>query len=398
MKLFKIILPLLLLTGVHAKGAKWQKLKPLEDYPPTAYTLDQRVGYMEIRGYNSRKSKEAFTVLPLYTIPLNSYSPDIVKKFSRLKPKYTEKSNINSFFIHGNAFFIDKNGKMFQMDMKEDITGLLGKIDTPAELQLVLKLSFYEQGQYYRKTAKGYEVKIFEHIKGCVYSKRTVLVDKDGDITDKEFSYFRKGCKNRRHTQFINNKKNSYESYNAIAIDSKENLYVIGSVKKGKKFDAFTSFYVLDKYTRNGKHVWSRVLKGNMWDRKIVVDGNTVYLLNEKGVVAKYSSTGKKQSLNKHDRLKFTKKTKTQSIQKGKYLVEGLPSPKDNMKAQISAYTTDKKGNTYVVGSEVFYPSGTPDEVPSGECGNVEEVNGAFIAKLNSKGKTVWAKVIDRNE
>jgi len=51
-----------------------------------------------------------------------------------------------------------------------------------------------------------------------------------------------------------------------------------------------------------------------------------------------------------------------------------------------------------VVGSEVFYPSGSPDEVPSGQCGMVEQVHGALIAKLNSKGKTVWAKVIDRND
>ena len=64
----------------------------------------------------------------------------------------------------------------------------------------------------------------------------------------------------------------------------------------------------------------------------------------------------------------------------------------------MSDYVKDKKGNIYIVGSEVFYPSGSPDEVPDGECGNVEEVLGAVVAKLDSKGKTVWAKVIDRND
>ena len=200
----------LLLTGVQAKAAKWQKLKPLETYPASAYTLGKSVGYMEIRGYKTKKSKKAYKVLPLYTIPLKSYSQDIIQRFKSLKPKHTQKSNMHAF-TYGNAFFINKKGKMFQMDMKEDVIGLLGKVDTPAELQLVLKLSYYNQGQYYRSTAKGYEVKIFEHIKGCVNLKRTVLVDENGNVSNKELSYFRKGCKNRKHTQFVSNKKISYK-------------------------------------------------------------------------------------------------------------------------------------------------------------------------------------------
>lgn len=81
-----------------------------------------------------------------------------------------------------------------------------------------------------------------------------------------------------------------------------------------------------------------------------------------------------------------------------KYFPEGLPNKKEATDFYLSDYAKDNKGNIYIVGSEVFYPSGSPDEVPSGQCGNVEQVFGALIAKLNSKGKTVWAKVIDRND
>ena len=76
----------------------------------------------------------------------------------------------------------------------------------------------------------------------------------------------------------------------------------------------------------------------------------------------------------------------------------GIPNKKEAIDFYLSDYVKDKEGNIYIVGSEVFYPSGSPDEIPDGECGNVEQVLGALVAKLDGKGKTVWVKVIDRND
>ena len=51
MKAFKIVLLVLLLTGVYAKGAKWHALKSLKEYPASAYTLKEGISYFEIRKY-----------------------------------------------------------------------------------------------------------------------------------------------------------------------------------------------------------------------------------------------------------------------------------------------------------------------------------------------------------
>ncbi len=399
MKLFKIMLLVALAMGLYAKDTKWKKLKPVDSYLASAFHLKENVSYMEIRRYRAKKSKKAFEVTALYRTPLENYPQDVIGKFNKLTPKYSSKADIGSSY--GNAFFIDIEGKMFQMDMRKDIVSLLGKIDSPAEAQLILWLNNYEQGQYYRKIAKGYETKRTFSAKGCVNAKETILVSKNGDILRRNFTYSRKGCKQRKHTQFVRSKKISYVQYDAIAIDSKENLYLLGTVKNSKRFDDYTSFAVLDKYTRNGKRLWSRKLKeieDTLVDPKIVIHHQSLYIYGYMRLLTKYSLKGKKQSLRKSDRLKFAKKPDKKAIKRGEYLPEGLPDPKNGVDAIINAYAKDKKGNVYVAGAEMFYPSGSPDEVPEGECGNVETVSGALIAKLGKKGKTIWAKVIDADE
>ena len=46
------------MTGVHAKGAKWQKLKAIDTYSASAYHLKENVAYMEIRWYATKKGKK----------------------------------------------------------------------------------------------------------------------------------------------------------------------------------------------------------------------------------------------------------------------------------------------------------------------------------------------------
>jgi len=389
MKIFKIVLLALLIVSVNAKAAKWQKLKPLNAYNGSAYNLKENVAYMEIRWYESKKSKKVSKTLALYRKSLKSYPADVIAKFESLTPKYSTKADIGTA---GNAFFIDVNGKMFQMDMRNDVVSLLDKLDTPAEVQLIQHFFNGENAQYYRKVSKGYETKWIYLIKGCAYGKNISLINKNISWYDAKFTLFRKGCKKRKNTKFIRSKKVSYENYLAIEMDEKENLYVIGDVKKEKKFDS-PRFSVVEKYNTKGKRLWSRKLKD--YAENIAVIDKTVYIFEHGNLVAKYTLNGKKKPSSKLYKIEMDKR---KTIKQGEYLPEGLPNKREILYGNISDYVVDKKGNTYVVGSEITYPSGTPDEVPEGECGNVEEIAGALIAKLNSKGETVWAKVIDRND
>ena len=403
MKIFKIVLLVLLLTGIHAKAAKWKKLKPLDAYKGTAYNLKENVAYMEIRWYASKKSKKVNKTLVLYRKSLKSYPADVIAKFEALRPKYSTKADIGAA---GNAFFIDVNGKMFQMDMRRDVVSLLDKIDTPAEVQLILNFGHEEYGKFYKKTAKGYKVKTSEPLGGCTSISRVQRIDKAGNFSNDRASstLLRKGCKKRKHTRFVSNKKISYEYYSAIDIDKKGNLYVLGAVKKNKDFNGLT-FSVLEKYGANGKRLWSKKFKD--YTSNIAVVDKSIYLFEDKKLTAKYTLNGKKKSSNNASEFVidkkgnisiYGKKVEQRVINDKKYFPEGLPNKKEAIDFQAYDYIKDQSGNVFIVGSEVFYPSGSPDEVPSGQCGMVEQVHGALIAKLNSKGKTVWAKVIDRND
>jgi len=390
MKLFKIALLALLLTGVQSKAAKWQKLKDIDAYSGSAYHLKDNVDYMEIRWYATRKGKKVTKTLKLYRKPLERYPKETISKFRSLKPKYSNNADIGWL---GNAFFIDTKGKMYQMDMRKDIISLLGKIDKLAEIELILYLNHAEGSHYFKKTSKGYKIKTVEQLKGCTSMVGQGMLDRSGKYTG-EFRYNlqRKGCKKRKHTKFVHNKKVNYQSYNKIVLDDKGNLYVLGAVKKSKLIDDYKRFYVLEKYNTTGKRVWSRKLKTEDADGLSFSD-KSIYVYNNKKPIALFSLNGKKKYL----KNKNTVKTNN-DVGNVKYSPEGLPNKKEAIDFYLSDYAKDKKGNIYIVGSEVFYPSGSPADIPDGQCGNVEEVLGALVAKLNSNGETVWARVVDRED
>ncbi len=390
MQIVRVIILILLVTGVYAKGTKWQELEPLYKYTASAFHLKDDVAYMEIRWYATKKGKKVTKTLKLYRKPLESYSKEIISKFRLLKPKYSNDADIG---WSGNAFFIDTKGKMYQMDMRKDIISLLGKIDRPAEVELILYLNNAEGRHYFKKISKGYKIKNVEKLKDCTSMVGQGMVNRSGKYTD-EFRYNlqRSGCKKRKHTKFVHNKKVNYQSYTKIALDEKGNLYVLGEVRKSKFDDDYKVFYVLEKYNGRGKRIWSKKLKTDEFDG-LSVNGGSIYVLNNKKTIAVFSLNGKKRSLKNTNIIKVNN-----DVIKAKYFPEGLPNKKEAIDFYLSDYVKDKKGNIYIVGSEVFYPSGGPDDIPDGQCGNVEQVFGALVAKLDSKGKTVWAKVIDRND
>jgi len=388
MNIFKIILLALLLTTIQAKSSKWQRLQAIDVYSGSDYNLKESVSYMEIRWYGDKKGKKITKVLKLYREPLESYPKKIISKFRSLKPKYSNSADIG---WSGNAFFIDKKGKMFQMDMKKDIISLLGKIDRAAEVELVLYLNHLEGRHYYKKVSKGYKIKSIEKLKGCTSSINQGLVEKSGRYTlAAEYTLQREGCAKRVHTKFINNKRVNYESYNKIVLDDKANIYLLGKAKRSH--NEYETIYLLERYNSSGDRVWSRRVKADYLNRLYIV-GKSIYLLKNRKPIALFSLNGKKKHLKNIDIAK-----RDDSTIDAKYSPEGLPNKREALGFYLRDYAKDKKGNIYIVGSEVFYPSGGPDDVPDGECGNVEEVMGALVAKLNSRGKTIWARVIDRDK
>jgi len=377
--------------SLHAKDTQWQKLKPLEAYVGSAYHLKERVAYMEIRTYSSRKNTKPTQIFKLYKKPLKNYSKDTIKKFKALRAKYSKRADIRA---NANAFFIDTKGKMFQMDMKKDIVVLLGEIDTLAEVQLLLWLRYEKYAKRCKRTANGYTIKVSEPMAKCTNRNSIIKINKAGNyVTDNAKFYLqRRGCKKRVHTRFVHHKKINYEEYMAIDTDKRGNLYVLGEVKKTKDFDS-ERYRVLDKYTTDGKRVWSRKLKTYAY--RMAVVGKSVYLFEDKELTGKYTLHGKRESFHKTDKLPtLGNNIENNYIPKGVHLPEGLPNKKEMLHVELLDYVKHK-GYTYVVGIEMF---GSSENAPSGECGMVEQIQGALIAKLNSKGKTLWAKVIDSNE
>ena len=197
MKILKILLLILLTTGIQAKNNKWQPLKSLDEYPASAFNLKKGVAYLEVRQYevdneNKLRKKSYKTVLTFYRKSLKSFDKKTVKKFRKLTPNLSTKSDVSIYseessgigcYYQYNAFMIDDQGKMWRMHMMEDIIGFLGEIDTPAEVEVVLWLH-NKSGNRYRKTSKGYDIIIEfdDQLNYCKSFKYRASINKKGKI------------------------------------------------------------------------------------------------------------------------------------------------------------------------------------------------------------------------
>ncbi len=166
MKIFKAVLLVLLMTGLHAKDAKWQELKSLYKYPASAFHLKDDISVMEIRCYstydNYKKYNKPTIRMRYHKIPLKLLNSNLLKRFKSTAPNLSKSGNIhrtskNSVEI-SNAFIIDNSGKILKMNEIVDVIDFMGEIDTPAEAQLILWLYSKREGTKYRKTSKGYEI------------------------------------------------------------------------------------------------------------------------------------------------------------------------------------------------------------------------------------------------
>jgi len=206
MKIFKIVLLLLLVSGVYAKSAQWQNLKPLKQYPSNTYTLIEGVEYLEVRKYvwhsPHKVDKNSYhVVMSAYKTPLKSFKSKKVKKFKALAPNFTKEANIREIghclmsgctFSRSNGFMIDKDGKMWRMNEVSDVVKYLGIIDTPAEIKLVLWLNNEAHDKdKYRKTSNGYTViseydNSIDNFGECGRFVYRLKISKKGKITEKK--------------------------------------------------------------------------------------------------------------------------------------------------------------------------------------------------------------------
>ena len=212
MKIFKIALLILLTTQTEAQNSKWSKLKSIKAYPPTAYNLKEGVEYLELRTYHKapkekRYSKKYRVEASMYKKPLNSFPPKLVRKFKKLTPNLSKEADIKrsgvclmfgcSLYI-SNGFMIDSNHKLWRMNEVADIIDMLGKIDTPAELKIVLWLhetnrdaNDYKHKDIYKKSAKGYTVisKYTNRLLNagdCGEFTYRLEIDEDGNILERK--------------------------------------------------------------------------------------------------------------------------------------------------------------------------------------------------------------------
>ena len=285
--MFKIVLLALLLTGVYGKGVKWQVLKSLNEYPASAYTLKEGVSYFEIREYmkqnskyNTKKHKIVFSA---YTRSLDSYVSSVRTKFRRQLPSITKKTNMRKItkklrsgayeYVICNGFMIDSDEKIWRMNTTKDAIEMLGEIDTPAEVQAVLWLNKKYEANSYRKTSKGYEVRIKY---GNTSNKcgDIVTITKKGKIVN--YRSLKQKTKTKKHTvkglgktkilSVKEKKALKIEEFKAVATGNDGSVYVIGNSSterlSANSSTIYKGFGCIIKFDKNNKKVWSRAISG----------------------------------------------------------------------------------------------------------------------------------------
>ncbi len=204
MQMLKIILLILVLSGVQANASKWKELQSLYDYSGSSCELKNGVQYLELREYTwVKKPKESMrhteTPFVINNALLNSFPASKVKQFKKLSPLLNSKTNIRKFSYcndercveHiGNGFAIDNNGRLWKLNEIKDIWNYIKKIDTPAKIQLALWLNGKHEGERYKKVSGGYEVIIEYYQTSCdgkkdyeEYFTYSIYVDEHGNVS-----------------------------------------------------------------------------------------------------------------------------------------------------------------------------------------------------------------------
>lgn len=390
MKIFKIVLLVLVMTGLYAKETKWHASETIQMYTlaqSRVFHLKDHVKYLKIQWEENGKNK----YMTIRRVTLDDFDARTVKQFRNLRPKYGKNANMKN---KGNAFFIDDKGKMWQMDMIEDVISLLGDIDTPAEAQLVLWLHQNRNAKVYSKTSSGYKM-LVEVYKGKKCSLDEVLVGKKGKLTLKRS---KRKCQKIAKKQKIKNRYIKYIKFTDIVIDKKENIYLLGMATDTRSDNA--DVVTLDKYNRNGKKIWQRIIRdGNSAGAEnLALDSKYIYLIKDSAtdMILQYSKEGKLISekvydgRNKKHFEAIVKRSNRNKLKKAPYYRN-----KSAHEIYFAKQVRSKNGNVYAVGEEIEEIPQKPENISVGECGMGDELHGALIVKFDKRSDQIWSKLID---
>ena len=124
MQIFKIILLTLLLTGLHAKAAKWKELKPVHLYTASAFHLKESVKCLEIKTCTTDTAGKKcvgkpFTEVAIYPKTLNHFYSKQINRLKKLSPKSSLNDNIRKVILPNsitNGFYIDDKGTIWRLN------------------------------------------------------------------------------------------------------------------------------------------------------------------------------------------------------------------------------------------------------------------------------------------
>jgi hypothetical protein len=201
---------------------EWQRLKLLKEYEGVDFHLKDGVEYLELRIYTKGQrekeyAKEYRVAVSMQQTPLEFFDAKLIKEFKNVKPNLSQETNIKRtgfclmsgcVSIVGNGVMIDSKKKIWSMNTTEDILEMIGDVDTPAEVKLVLWLDsklMSDPKEYiykYRKVSNGYKVQhefdnSISNLGECGHFLYEMFVGKDGKISKKkllEKSESKNGC------------------------------------------------------------------------------------------------------------------------------------------------------------------------------------------------------------
>ena len=195
-KILFFIVFLFMATNLQAKEVSWKKLdrEELRSYKRGEYHLRQDIQCLEVRRYPVNKNNKLdrnywSNIITWCVMPYKSFDSKLMKGFRKAKPNLSRNGDIGkreAGFI-SNAFVMDRENKMWRMNMVEDVVRYLGTVDTLAEARLILWLYGKQKPYKYRKTSKGYEFLITytKSIAGCDKCKSTETCIEDKEIKEK---------------------------------------------------------------------------------------------------------------------------------------------------------------------------------------------------------------------
>jgi len=205
--------------GVSVKKDESTKLKKLTEYNVSAFKLTKDVSYFEIQSYDTFGAKNNLRFLPSLGVGRTKVFFD-KSAYQSLTKKEKNKVNIASPVLPksdhfgawiappmtrnsgtivsiSNLHYLDKKSNLHTVSNTSGVMDLLGTIDTPAEIQLVLWMNKEKHAKSYKKVDNTYEIITnytigVTHVEPCGTYTYRLIMDLNGKIIKKKLLKYKK--------------------------------------------------------------------------------------------------------------------------------------------------------------------------------------------------------------